>query len=93
MQLARLMAQEAAKVLRIAVPQIRFFYRPTGERMMAFYNADGIHIAGDLSDLELLRATVHEMRHAWQRQSQVWRYRSSALREQDAKIFELSWPR
>ena len=92
-RVAGLTASAAAKVLRIQVPSIWFFYRRRYEKLMGFTTDEGICIAADINHMDTARAVLHEMRHAWQRQSPEWRYRSQTLRERDAILFELGWPR
>ena len=38
-------------------------------------------------------AIIHEARHIWQKQLPEWRGRSETLKENDARLFELAWPR
>ena len=94
-RLAEIVAGEAARVLGIPTPRVRFFspsYR--GESVKAYLSGDGeIHVNHSQSDADVFAAIIHEARHIWQSESPEWRDRSETLREQDARLFELAWPR
>jgi hypothetical protein len=91
--LATIMVREVARVLGIKTPNVRFFYRSPYDSLNGYAYDGVVHVAADLNDLDLCRAILHECRHVWQRQSPEWRYRSESMKERDAKLFELSWPR
>ena len=97
-RLADIMAKEAARVLGIEPPWIRFFYRSPAESrgnsaLCGYATDDEICIADDLTEKEVLLTVLHECRHIFQRRSPSWMGRSREIRERDARLFELSWPR
>jgi hypothetical protein len=96
MRLARTAAEAACKVLSINVPAIRFFYRGPYDRIAGytFSNGEGIAIAADLDELETCKTAIHECRHQFQFVNwDEWADRSMEIRESDAILFELAWPR
>ena len=94
-RLAEIVAGEAARVLGIPAPRVRFFCpQHWGESVRGYVSRDGeIHVNHDQSDKDVFSAIVHEMRHIWQGQSPAWRDRSETLKENDARLFAISWPR
>ena len=80
--------------MKIKVPQIRFFYRGPCENLMGYASRNqGIHIAADLGDRDIVRVVLHESRHCWQFEQPDWVNRSDRIKELDARLFEMEWPR
>jgi hypothetical protein len=94
-RLASIMIHEAARVLGIAAPAVHFYYRAPTDTVLGYASRHNneIFIAAGLSDAELCEVITHECRHVWQFQDPEWRNRADWLKERDATIFELSWPR
>jgi hypothetical protein len=94
MRLAQTAAEEAARVLGIPVPAIRFFYRSRFDSVIGYASSseNEIAIAADLNEVETMKTVVHECRHMFQFRSDKWAGRSTEIRERDAALFEAAWP-
>jgi len=95
-RIAETAAREAARELEIVpTPKVRFFCPAyLGETVWGHIANDGeIHVNANQSDADVIRTVIHEIRHLWQQQSPKWRDRSAAIKENDARLFELAWPR
>jgi hypothetical protein len=92
-RLASLAASTVAKVLKIGVPNVKFFYRDNTQTVLGFCDDDVIWVGADLDDQMIVRAIVHESRHLWQECDIKWRRRSNQAKERDARLYELAWPR
>ena len=93
-RVATILAQQAAKVLKVPLPPIKFFLRKAGEQNFhGFATDEGIFIGSGQTDLDVCRTVIHEMRHHYHRYHPGWMRRSEEHRERDALLFELEWPR
>ena len=92
-RLAETMAAEAARVLGIPVPPVRFYYRGNTDTTFGYTDGTCIFIGADLDERMTCAVVVHECRHLWQDRDPVWRNRSKGACEIDARLFELEWPR
>jgi hypothetical protein len=93
-RLANIAASTVAGVLKIGVPQVKFFYRDNQQTVLGFCDDDDvIYVGADLDDQMLVRAIIHEARHLWQACDVKWRTRSNQAKERDARLYELAWPR
>jgi hypothetical protein len=93
--LVGMMALVTSRFLGMQPPTIRFFYKGPGDCLLGYAGRrdNEICVAAGLRDTELLETIVHECRHLWQFQDPEWRGRAAWLKERDAILFELSWPR
>jgi hypothetical protein len=104
-RLAKEAVAVACRVLKIQTPAIKFFrsvtefegnfgtFEMSADHLFGYTNGVEIFFRRNLSDRDLMTTAIHESRHVWQYKSADWRNRSTAVRERDAKIFELGWPR
>jgi predicted aminopeptidase len=92
-RLTAIAANAVARVLKINVPPVKFFYRTKAESLLGYVDDEVIFVAADLDDKMVARVVIHEARHIWQEHDPQLRVRSNAAKERDAKLFELEWPR